>query len=57
MKNGKEIDDSKTLHSTLDNPVSSDNDLEEVNIFFQQRNTKYLYLKPIAILEVPIRSD
>ncbi|QCD80287.1 RNA-binding [Vigna unguiculata] len=30
MKNGKEIDDSKTLHSTLDNPVSSDNDLEEI---------------------------
>ena len=45
MKNGKEIDDSKTLHSTLDNPVSSDNDLEEVNIFFMETNTKYLYLK------------
>ncbi|KAK8471066.1 hypothetical protein PHAVU_003G136300 [Phaseolus vulgaris] len=30
MKNGKEIDGSKTLHSTLDNPVSSDNDLEEI---------------------------
>lgn len=28
MKNGKEIDDSKTLYSTLDNPVSSDDDRE-----------------------------
>ncbi|KAK7388201.1 hypothetical protein VNO78_23010 [Psophocarpus tetragonolobus] len=30
MKNGKEIDDSKTLYSTLDNPVSSDDDEEEI---------------------------
>ncbi|XP_047152151.1 CRM-domain containing factor CFM3, chloroplastic/mitochondrial [Vigna umbellata] len=39
MKNGKEIDDSKTLHSTLDNPVSSDNDLEEIEwseIYFSE---------------------
>lgn len=34
MKNGKEIEDSKTLYPALDNPVSSDDDLEELNIFF-----------------------
>ncbi|CAJ1941675.1 unnamed protein product [Sphenostylis stenocarpa] len=32
MKNGKEIDDSTTLYSTLDNPVSSDDDLGEIEL-------------------------
>ncbi|RDX57721.1 CRM-domain containing factor CFM3, chloroplastic/mitochondrial, partial [Mucuna pruriens] len=39
MKSGKEIDGSKTLHSTLDNPVSSDDDLEEIEwgeIYFDE---------------------
>ncbi|TKY54480.1 Chloroplastic group IIA intron splicing facilitator CRS1 [Spatholobus suberectus] len=41
MKNGKEIDNSKTLtlYTTLDNPVSSDDDLEEIEwseIYFDE---------------------
>lgn len=42
MKNENEIDDSKTQYSTLDNPVSSDDDSEEVNIFFPETKTKCL---------------
>lgn len=46
MRSGKEIDGDKTLYSsTLDDDVFSDDDLEEVNTFFQQTNTKCLQLK------------
>lgn len=34
MKNEKEIDGDRTLRSTLGSPVSSYDDLEEVNTFF-----------------------
>ncbi|XP_020227094.1 CRM-domain containing factor CFM3, chloroplastic/mitochondrial [Cajanus cajan] len=39
MKKGKEIDGSGTLYSTVDNPVSSDDDLEEIEwseIYFDE---------------------
>ncbi|KAL2338727.1 hypothetical protein Fmac_013173 [Flemingia macrophylla] len=39
MKKGKDIDGSKTMYTTLDNPVSSDDDLEEIEwseIYFDE---------------------